>query len=121
MSGCCGTASSFALVHVGGPPDQGEFLNAAAVMETSITPLRFLEQLQRIESRHGRQRAERWAARTLDIDLLLYGDEVIETPMLTVPHPRMSFRRFVLEPAAEIAPRMFIPSSAGRSNVADCT
>ena len=68
-----------------------------------------MEHLQRIESRHGRQRAERWAARTLDIDLLLYGDEVIETPQLTVPHLRMTFRRFVLEPAAEIAPRMIHP------------
>ncbi len=53
--------------------------------------------------------AERWAARTLDIDLLLYGDEVIETPALTVPHLRMAFRRFVLEPAAEIAPKMIHP------------
>ena len=89
--------------------DQAEFLNGAAVVETTITPLRFLEHLQRIESRHGRQRAERWAARTLDIDLLLYGDEVIETAALTVPHLRMAFRRFVLEPAAEIAPKMIHP------------
>ena len=62
-----------------------------------------------IESRHGRQPAERWAPRTLDIDMLLYDNEVIETTMLTLPHPRMTFRRFVLEPAAEIAPRMLHP------------
>ena len=58
----------------------------------------------------GRQPAERWSARTIDIDILLYGNEVAETAMLTLPHPRMSFRRFVLEPAAEIAPRMLHPT-----------
>jgi 2-amino-4-hydroxy-6-hydroxymethyldihydropteridine diphosphokinase len=93
-----------------GPPDQGEFLNGAAVVETSVPPLAFLELMQRIEQRHGRVPAERWAARTLDIDLLLYGDEVIETAQLIVPHMRMTFRRFVLEPAAEIAPRMAHPT-----------
>jgi 2-amino-4-hydroxy-6-hydroxymethyldihydropteridine diphosphokinase len=95
---------------VGGPPNQDEFLNAAAVIETTIAPLSFLDELRDIELRHGRTAAQRWAPRTLDIDLLLYGDEVMETPMLTLPHPRMSFRRFVLEPAAEIAPKMLHPT-----------
>jgi 2-amino-4-hydroxy-6-hydroxymethyldihydropteridine diphosphokinase len=95
---------------VGGPPDQGEFLNTAAVIESTIPPLTLLDQLGKIESRHGRQPAERWSARTIDIDILLYGNEVTETAMLTLPHPRMSFRRFVLEPAAEIAPRMLHPT-----------
>jgi 2-amino-4-hydroxy-6-hydroxymethyldihydropteridine diphosphokinase len=94
---------------VGGPPEQTEYLNGSIVVETSVPPLAFLELLQRIEARHGRVPAERWAARQLDIDLLLYGDEVIETPQLTVPHLRMTFRRFVLEPAAEVAPRMAHP------------
>jgi 2-amino-4-hydroxy-6-hydroxymethyldihydropteridine diphosphokinase len=94
---------------LGGPPDQAEYLNAAAVAETTVPPLAFLELLQRIEARHGRVPAERWAARPLDIDLLLYGDEVIEMPHLTVPHLRMTFRRFVLEPAAEVAPRLAHP------------
>jgi 2-amino-4-hydroxy-6-hydroxymethyldihydropteridine diphosphokinase len=94
---------------VGGPLAQGEFLNTAAVIETTIPPLRLLDELQDIESRHGRQRGERWAPRTLDIDILLYGREVSETEMLTLPHPRMSFRRFVLQPAAEVAPRMLHP------------
>lgn len=94
---------------IGGPRQQGEFLNAAAVVESTIQPLAFLEHLQRIESRHGRERSDRWAARTLDIDLLLYGDEVIETPVLTVPHLRMTFRRFVLEPAAEVAAKVIHP------------
>ncbi|MEX0612997.1 MAG: 2-amino-4-hydroxy-6-hydroxymethyldihydropteridine diphosphokinase [Pirellulales bacterium] len=94
---------------LGGPRDQAEFLNAAAVIETTIPPLTLLDELQGIESRHGRQRGERWAPRTLDIDVLLYGNEVAETEMLTLPHPRMSFRRFVLRPAAEVAPRMLHP------------
>jgi 2-amino-4-hydroxy-6-hydroxymethyldihydropteridine diphosphokinase len=94
---------------LGAPPGTGEFLNAAALVEATIQPLALLEHLQRIETRHGRRRGQRWAARTLDIDLLLYGDEVIESALLTVPHLRMAFRRFVLEPAAEIAPRMIHP------------
>ena len=94
---------------LGGPPEQGEFLNAAAVIETKTPPLRLLAELQDIESRHGRVKTERWAPRPLDIDVLLYDDEVQETTMLTLPHPRMSFRRFVLQPAAEIAPRTLHP------------
>jgi 2-amino-4-hydroxy-6-hydroxymethyldihydropteridine diphosphokinase len=95
---------------VGGPSDQGEFLNATAVIETSIPPLLLLDELGKLESRLGRRPAEHWAARAIDIDILLYGNEVAETAMLTLPHPRMSFRRFVLEPAAEIAPRMLHPT-----------
>jgi 2-amino-4-hydroxy-6-hydroxymethyldihydropteridine diphosphokinase len=101
--------STFISTRPIGAPGQEEFLNGAAIVETTIEPLRLLEHLQRIETRHGRQRGERWAARTLDIDLLLYGDEVIETPALTVPHLRMAFRRFVLDPATEIAPKMIHP------------
>jgi hypothetical protein len=67
--------------------------------------------LLQIESALGRERHDRWADRTLDLDLLLYSDEIIDTPALTVPHPRMSFRRFVLEPAAEIAGSMIHPTS----------
>jgi 2-amino-4-hydroxy-6-hydroxymethyldihydropteridine diphosphokinase len=94
---------------VGGPPGQAEFLNGAALIETRIAPLTLLSELQQIEARHGRVRAERWAPRTLDVDVLLYGNEVSETPMLVLPHLRMTFRRFVLEPAAEIAPKMLHP------------
>jgi 2-amino-4-hydroxy-6-hydroxymethyldihydropteridine diphosphokinase len=95
---------------LGGPPDQGEYLNAAAIVVTTVPPLSFLEHLGRIEARHGRVPTTRWAARTLDIDLLLYGSEVIETEMLIVPHVRMTFRRFVLEPAAEIAAKIIHPT-----------
>jgi 2-amino-4-hydroxy-6-hydroxymethyldihydropteridine diphosphokinase len=94
---------------VGGPPGQAEFVNGAVVVESTIPPLRLLAELQQIESRHGRVRGERWAPRTLDIDVLLYGNEVSETPMLTLPHPRLTFRKFALAPAAEVAPRMRHP------------
>src|SRR6478672_4599916 len=103
-------STSYRSQPVGGPPDQAEFLNAAAVIETSIAPLILLDELGKLESRLGRQPAERWSARTIDIDILLYGNEVAETAMLTLPHPRMSFRRFVLEPAAQIAPKMLHPT-----------
>ena len=88
---------------VGGPADQSEFVNGAVRLETDLPPSALLTLLQQIETAHGRERHERWAARSLDLDLLLYGEQVIETPDLIVPHPRMSFRRFVLEPAAEVA------------------
>lgn len=94
---------------VGGPSGQTDYLNGAALVETTIPPLTLLAELQKIEDRHGRTRIERWGPRTLDIDLLLYGNEVSETEMLTLPHPRMTFRRFVLEPAVEIAPKMLHP------------
>jgi 2-amino-4-hydroxy-6-hydroxymethyldihydropteridine diphosphokinase len=87
----------------GGPPGQGEYLNGAAIVETNLTPEQLLQAVHQVEQRFGRQRGERWAARTLDIDLLLVDDQVIETPGLSIPHPRLADRRFVLEPAAEIA------------------
>lgn len=95
---------------VGGPGGQGEFLNAAAVIETTIPLPRLLAELNQIESRLGRREGERWAARPIDVDILLYGSEVSETTTLTVPHPRMSYRRFVLEPAVEVAAKMLHPT-----------
>lgn len=95
---------------VGGPSGQGEFLNAAVVVETTLEPLPLLAVLQEIEARHARQRNTRWAARTLDLDLLLYDELVVDTAELAVPHPRMSFRRFVLEPTAEVAGEMSHPT-----------
>jgi 2-amino-4-hydroxy-6-hydroxymethyldihydropteridine diphosphokinase len=94
---------------VAGPGGQSEYLNAAAVVEATVPPLAFLELLERIETRHGRERSERWGPRTLDIDLLLYGDDVVETDALILPHKRMTFRRFVLEPLAEVAPKVVHP------------
>jgi len=94
---------------LGGPQGQAEFLNAAAVIQTKTPPSQLLDELHDIELRHGRETTERWGPRTLDIDLLLYENNVQETPILTLPHPRMSFRRFVLQPAAEVAGRMLHP------------
>jgi len=94
---------------VGGPAGQAPYLNGAALIDTELEPEALLELMRGIEDEAGRRREERWGPRTLDLDLLLYGEEVIETPHLTVPHPHMAFRRFVLEPAAEIAPDMQHP------------
>jgi len=88
---------------VGGPAGQGKFLNAAATVETDLSPESLLALLQRIENQFGRVRTVKDGPRTLDLDLLLYGDRVIDTPTLSVPHPRMHHRAFVLVPLAEIA------------------
>ncbi len=94
----------------GGPVGQGLFLNAAAVLETTLAPETLLAELLTVEDQLGRTRNTRWDARTIDLDLLLYDDAVIETKTLILPHPRMSYRRFVLEPAAEIVPDMRHPT-----------
>jgi 2-amino-4-hydroxy-6-hydroxymethyldihydropteridine diphosphokinase len=89
---------------VGGPAGQGSFLNASAVLETSLDPVSLLRTLQAIEHEEGRVRSVRWGERTLDLDLLLFGDQTLDTPELTLPHPRMAVRRFVLVPSAEVMP-----------------
>jgi 2-amino-4-hydroxy-6-hydroxymethyldihydropteridine diphosphokinase len=96
---------------VGGPAGQPDYLNSAAVIETWYSPKELLKQLQAIEKQFGRTRNEHWGARTLDIDILLYGDSVIETAELTIPHREMLNRRFVLLPAAEIASGWIHPVS----------
>jgi 2-amino-4-hydroxy-6-hydroxymethyldihydropteridine diphosphokinase len=93
----------YATNPIGGPGGQSVFQNAAATFDCDLPPLELLAALQAIEQSLDRTRHTRWAARTLDVDLLLYGEVVIDEPMLRVPHPRMSFRPFVLEPAAEVA------------------
>jgi 2-amino-4-hydroxy-6-hydroxymethyldihydropteridine diphosphokinase len=95
-----------------GPVEQGPFLNTAALIETTLTPRALVESLLAIEAAAGRDRAAsaRWGPRTLDLDLLLYGDLVIDEPGLTVPHPRMHERRFVLQPLAAIAPHARHPA-----------
>ena len=89
--------------------DQPQFINAVASLETVLQPLELLGELQRIERQHGRQRSFKDAPRSLDLDLLLYGELVMTTPSLTVPHPRMHQRAFVLKPLLEIAPGLVIP------------
>lgn len=95
---------------VGGAPGQGLFLNGVVCLDTALTPEQLHGTLVRMEERLGRTRGERWSARTIDLDLLLYGNQAIATPRLVVPHPRMAFRRFVLAPAAEVAPEMIHPT-----------
>lgn len=95
---------------VGGPEGQAEFLNAAARLDTSLSPRDLLTELQRIERELGRMRQEHWGPRTLDLDLLLYDDLAINEPGLIVPHRFLPFRRFVLEPAVEIAAEMRHPT-----------
>ncbi len=104
-----------------GNPDQPEFLNAVARLETELSPEALLQSLQEIELRHGRQRPFAGAPRTLDLDLLLYGDLAVDSPRLAVPHPRMHERAFVLKPLAEIAPDIAIPGKGkARDLLAGC-
>jgi 2-amino-4-hydroxy-6-hydroxymethyldihydropteridine diphosphokinase len=93
-----------------------DYLNAVIALDTQLAPRALLAELQRIERAHGRERPYRNAPRTLDLDLLLYGQRRIETPTLTVPHPRMHERAFVLLPLAELAPAIAIP---GRGTVSE--
>ena len=96
---------------IGGPPTQQAYLNGAALLETSLGAEPLLARLLDIAQQSGRRRSYRWQPRTLDLDLLLYDRLVLDAPGLTVPHPRMAWRRFVLEPAAEIAPAMVHPTT----------
>jgi len=94
-----------------------DYINAVAAVDTGLDPHALLAALMDIEQAHGRERPYRNAPRTLDLDLLLVGDAVIDTPTLVVPHPRMHERAFVLAPLLEIAPDIVIP---GRGRAADC-
>ena len=93
-----------------GPTDQPAYLNAVCRFWTSLSPLALLERLQRIEAEAGRRRpAARWSARTLDLDLLLYGDRVIDVDRLRVPHPGLHERSFVLRPLLDLDPTLEVP------------
>jgi 2-amino-4-hydroxy-6-hydroxymethyldihydropteridine diphosphokinase len=98
-------------------PDQPDFVNAVAAIDTRLPPPRLLAELQAIEASHGRRRAYRNAPRTLDLDLLLYGDELIEEPDLTVPHPRMHLRAFVLRPLLDLEPQACVPGQGRASDL----
>lgn len=89
--------------------DQPDYVNAVVRVDTGLNPEKLLAELQAIEATHGRVREERWGARTLDLDLLLYGSAIIDTPDLQVPHPGVGERGFVLYPLNEIAPDLEIP------------
>ncbi len=106
-------SSFFENPAVGGEPGQGDYLNAALIGTTSLAPHELLARLLEIEKAHGRDRRTegRNGARTLDLDLLLYGDRILRDRHLTVPHPRMLERDFVLGPLAEQAPELRIPTT----------
>ena len=89
--------------------EQPAFVNAVAALESSLSAEQMLKELQRIEARHGRRRSFPDAPRTLDLDLLLYGTEILRSENLTLPHPRLHKRAFVLKPLLEIAPALEIP------------
>lgn len=102
--------SSFYRTPPLGPQDQPDYLNAAVALETALTPDALLNHTQRIELQQGRQRkAERWGPRTLDLDIMLFGQEIIHTENLTVPHYDMYNRGFMLWPLYEIAPNLCFP------------
>ena len=92
-----------------GGPEQGPYLNAVAVIDTNLSARRLLEACLEIEQAHGRERREKWGPRTLDLDIVLFGSAVIDEPGLTVPHPELANRRFVLEPLAEAWPGAALP------------
>ncbi|MBE0595786.1 MAG: 2-amino-4-hydroxy-6-hydroxymethyldihydropteridine diphosphokinase [Desulfuromonadales bacterium] len=94
----------YETVPVGGPGGQDNYLNAVLQVQTRLPPRELLRHCLRIETVFGRQRQQRWGARTLDIDLLLVADLVLQEPELTLPHPRLHLRPFVLVPLAELAP-----------------
>lgn len=94
-----------------GPVDQGPFLNGAVQVATELAPRELLDRLLGIERGMGRIRRERYGPRTIDLDLLLYGDEVVDEPGLIVPHPRLRERRFALEPLSDLDPSLTIPGS----------
>ncbi|MGH8434529.1 MAG: 2-amino-4-hydroxy-6-hydroxymethyldihydropteridine diphosphokinase [Pseudomonas sp.] len=97
--------SSFYASDPLGPPDQPRYVNAVVALDTRLTPLQLLDALQAIELNQGRQRkAERWGPRTLDLDILLFGQRLLDEPRLKVPHYHMHARPFVLYPLAELAP-----------------
>ena len=96
-----------------GPADQPDYVNAVAEIHTQLAAGLLLEQLQILEARHERERTHHWGPRTLDLDLLLYGNAVIETSHLSVPHPGIAERAFVLYPLAELDSSLVIPG-AGR-------
>jgi 2-amino-4-hydroxy-6-hydroxymethyldihydropteridine diphosphokinase len=104
---------------VGGPP-QPDYLNMVVAVETSLGPEALLERCLAVEAEHGRVRRERWGARTLDLDLLSFGAVVLRTERLTLPHPRLAERAFVLVPLAEVAPELKIGDAMAGELAARC-
>jgi 2-amino-4-hydroxy-6-hydroxymethyldihydropteridine diphosphokinase len=106
--------SSFYRTKAVGPGEQPDYINGAAMLETSLSAYELLDFLQQIEQQQGRQRTIRWGARTIDLDILLYGNLVESTERLCIPHPQLHKRAFVLAPLADLDPELAIPN---RKNV----
>lgn len=105
------TSSIYRTLPVGGPIGQPDFLNGAALVRTSLTPRDLLARTSRIEQLLRRERHEFWGPRTIDLDLILYDDVILNSPELILPHPRLYWRSFVLDPAVEIAPELVVPTT----------
>jgi 2-amino-4-hydroxy-6-hydroxymethyldihydropteridine diphosphokinase len=104
-----GKSRIFETEPVGGPDNQGAYLNAVVKLKSQFTARHLLDVLLEVEHQRGRVRSERWGPRTLDLDLLIHGLEIIDEPGLIVPHPRLHERAFVLEPLGDLAPELEVP------------
>ncbi len=102
-----------------GPGDQPDYINGVAALDCQLAPIALLDQLQAIENTHLRRRVEHWGPRTLDLDLLLYGEQQIAQPRLTVPHPLMLERNFVLYPLHDLAPELQLPDGTLLASLLD--
>ena len=113
-------ASALYRTRAWGRRDQPDFVNAVAALETGLAPRALLDALLQVERRHGRTREAggRWGPRTLDLDLLLHGDAVLDEPGLQLPHPQMHLRAFVMHPLAEIAPDAIVPAHGRAADLA---
>jgi 2-amino-4-hydroxy-6-hydroxymethyldihydropteridine diphosphokinase len=114
--GASALVETAAIKPTGVDSDAPAYLNAIVAVESSLSPLELLEALRGIEHAHGRVRVEHWGDRTLDIDIVAFDDQMIESPELTIPHPRAAERAFVLAPWLEVDPAARLP---GRGSVAD--
>lgn len=101
-----------------GPADQPDFINAVAAIDTGLPPETLLDELQALETAAGRQRTRHWGERTLDLDILLYGEQRIDTARLQVPHPEMTRRAFVLIPLADTEPTLCLPDGTPVADLA---
>lgn len=100
-----------------GPGEQPSYINGVICLVTTLSPLELLKALQTIENRQGRKRTIRWGARTLDLDILLFNDCVISSEELTIPHPRMQERNFVMTPLYEISPDLLFPNQQAIADI----
>jgi len=110
LASCCIAKSPlYRTAPLGGPADQSDYINAVVALDTGLTPNQLLTVLQALELAHGRVRTVRWGPRTLDLDLLLYDQLISDDPRLTLPHPHLHERPFVMYPLFDIAPNLMIP------------